>query len=147
MSQVVIDASLAVKLVLIEEDSETARRLWLEWSVSETERVAPALFAFECVSAIRWNVIRKWMTIEEADMAFHEFLAFAKDVQLVMPPMLNERAWEITKKLGQGQVYDAYYVALAEILECELWTADDKLYRAASHIYPKVKHLHGARRK
>ncbi len=147
MSQVVVDASLAVKLVLIEEDSETARRLWLEWTGSETERVAPTLFVLESASVIRWNIIRKLITLEEADMAFHEFMAFAKDVQLLMPPNLHERAWQIAKQLQQGQIFDAYYVALAEILDCELWTADEKLYRAALRAYPKVKHLRSARRK
>lgn len=147
MSQVVVDASLAVKLVLIEEDTETARRLWLDWTSSQTQRVAPALFVFESISAIRWNIIRKLTSVAAADVAFQEFLEYAQDVQLLMPPTLHQRAWEIAKQLGQGQVYDSYYVALAEILDCELWTADDKLYRAALGVYPKVKHIHHARRK
>jgi len=38
------------------------------------------------------------------------------------------RAWELRANVT---AYDAAYIALAEILNCELWTADQKLANAA----------------
>jgi predicted nucleic acid-binding protein len=147
VSQVIVDANVLVKLVLDEDDSDAAQDLWQIWNEQETERFAPPFFPYESVAAIRWNVVRKVISPIMADAAFRELTLILNEVHLLAPPELHERAWEIAKQLQQGQVYDAYYVALAEILDCEMWTADEKLYRAAFRLFPKVKHIRSARRK
>ena len=44
---------------------------------------------------------------------------------------------ELASELRLGAVYDAYYLALAESLACELWTADRRFHRiAANASYP-----------
>ena len=48
-----------------------------------------------------------------------------------------ELAWE----LHQPAAYDAHYLALAEILDCEMWTADDRFFRAASSTSGRVRRL------
>jgi predicted nucleic acid-binding protein len=42
-----------------------------------------------------------------------------------------ERAIEIAALTGQRASYDSHYLALAERLGCELWTADDRFRDAA----------------
>jgi len=37
--------------------------------------------------------------------------------------------------------YDAHYLALAEMLGCEFWTADRRLYNAVKEELPWVKWL------
>lgn len=56
-------------------------------------------------------------------------------------PELVERAIEIAYATGQKATYDAFYVALAEMLGCELWTADERFWRAASPAIPFVRWL------
>ena len=46
---------------------------------------------------------------------------------------------EIASELGQGAVYDSHYLALAELLNCELWTADERFYRATATNWPNVR--------
>jgi predicted nucleic acid-binding protein len=48
---------------------------------------------------------------------------------------------ELTAELKQDAVYDAHYLALAEALNCELWTADERFYRAAISGHTQVKWL------
>jgi predicted nucleic acid-binding protein len=36
-------------------------------------------------------------------------------------------------QLKRAAAYDNYYLALAESLKCDLWTADNKLYQAAQN--------------
>ena len=36
-------------------------------------------------------------------------------------------------------MYDAHYLALAEALDCEFWTADEKLVRMATPIAGNVR--------
>lgn len=140
ISQVCIDASLALKLVLAETDSDRVQAQWQRWIEEGTELVAPTLFVFESISAIRLNETRKLITAEAADLAFREFLEQIQEVHLMLPNDLHSRAWELAKRLKQSQVYDAYYLALAESLDCEFWTADDRLYGIAHRAFSWVKH-------
>lgn len=40
------------------------------------------------------------------------------------------RAVELASDLGLPAVYDAHYLALAERMGCELWTADERLWNS-----------------
>lgn len=59
-------------------------------------------------------------------------------VELHEYPELHIRALELANRLQQGSVCDALYLALAEVLECNLWTADGKFQRAAAAAGGKV---------
>jgi predicted nucleic acid-binding protein len=141
MSQICIDVSLALKLVLPEPESERVQAFWRKWIEGGTELVAPSLFIFEGVSAIRLNLTRKQITSEAAELAFREFMAQVQPVRLLLSPELHERAWALAKRFKQSQVYDAYYLALAESLGIELWTADEDLYSAVHCALPWVKYI------
>jgi predicted nucleic acid-binding protein len=141
MSQVCVDASLALKLVLPEAESDQIQAQWQRWFEEKTELVAPTLFIFEGISAIRLNVTRKLITTEAAELAFREFLAQTQEVRLMLFPDLHARAWELAKRFKQSQVYDAYYLALAESLDIEFWTADEHLYRTVHRALPRVKYV------
>ncbi len=51
-------------------------------------------------------------------------------VQLMQPPGLHRRAWELARHFGRPAAYDAHYLALAEMKGCPLWTADKRLFNA-----------------
>ncbi|PJH75788.1 MAG: hypothetical protein CO064_04780 [Anaerolineae bacterium CG_4_9_14_0_8_um_filter_58_9] len=41
---------------------------------------------------------------------------------------LSQRALELAGNLSQSKAYDAFYLALAEKLVAEFWTADERLF-------------------
>ena len=43
---------------------------------------------------------------------------------------LHLRAWELACRLDLPSLFDAHYLALAEMRNCELWTADRRLYNS-----------------
>jgi hypothetical protein len=49
------------------------------------------------------------------------------------------RAWNLAQRLNQPKVYDCYYLALAELLACEFWTADERLFNTVRHDLGWVK--------
>jgi predicted nucleic acid-binding protein len=53
----------------------------------------------------------------------------------------RERAWEIATAFGFATVYDATYLALAELRGCEFWTADERLFNQVTDKLFFVKWL------
>ncbi len=139
--QICVDVNIALKLALNEPDSEIVRAQWHEWLTEGAQLVAPFFFVYEGTSEIRLKVTRKIISEENGEMAFQKFLSLSSDVHLVTTPDLNDRAWNLAKQLSQSHVYDAFYLALAESLGCEFWTADDRLYFSAHRTFPWVKHI------
>ena len=67
-----------------------------------------------------------------------EFL-LSSGLELHEPPGLHRRALELASLLQQGAAYDSHYLALAETLNCELWTADERFHRSASQAARSVR--------
>ena len=138
-SQVCIDTNLALKLVLVERDSAKAHHLWNVWIDADTEIVAPSLLAFEGTSVIRNRMHRGLVPAEEAELMFKAFHLLG--VRFLYPAGLHQKAWELAKRFNRPQAYDSHYLALAEILGLELWTADERLYNSVKDELPWVKWL------
>ena len=125
-SLVCVDASLALKLVFHESDSQLARSLWDEWRTTSVAIVAPVLWGYEVTSVIRNRVHRGRLSPElgvEAFVAAHQL-----PVQLMHPTGLHRRAWELAGSFDRPAAYDAHYLALAEMIACPFWTADERLF-------------------
>ena len=135
-SGVVIDASILLKLLLPEERSESVRRLWGQWVERDTEIVAPFLLAYEVMSVLRNKVFRKELQPEAGEAALVAFRS--QEVSLLHPDGLEERAWELAKRWNLPTTYDAAYLALAEILDYEIWTADKRLAAATRRKLPQL---------
>ena len=138
-SQICVDASFAVKLVLPEADSHSARYLWASWSDHEIRVIAPCHLMFEVVSVIRNHVLRKEIGPEDGQRALEAFLA--QDIERIHPSGFEGRAWELAQRFDRPTAYDAYYLAVAEAAGCDLWTADSRLYRAVHDSLEWVKLL------
>lgn len=138
-SRICVDANLALKLVLVEEDSPQAHHLWETWVEADVEVIAPPLLAFEGTSVICNKMHRGLVPPEEAEVMFRAFHLLG--VRFLYPDGLHEKAWELARQFNRPQAYDSYYLALAEMLGLELWTADARLYNVAKHQLPWVRWL------
>lgn len=136
---VCLDASVALKLLVVEGDSARARSLWRSWIAEGIEVVAPGLFVFECASALRRMVVRRDLGEESARSALR--LLLDMPVSLRAPDGLVDRAWDLAHELDRPNVYDSFYLALAELLEIECWTADRRLFNAVHAKKPWLRHL------
>jgi predicted nucleic acid-binding protein len=123
--EVCVDASLAVKVVVAELDSDKADALFDEWANEGKQLIAPDFFEVETDSILRQKVtVRKELTSEQAEAAFAKLQALP--IQQISVPQQRQRAWEIATKFSFATVYDATYLALAELRGCELWTGVDE---------------------
>jgi predicted nucleic acid-binding protein len=88
MSQVV-DANLAVALVLLTPYSAQAQALWEHWSAKVTDVFAPDLWAYEVTSALRKAVSITGMPSPDAEVHLETVMRLG--VQLVPPTLELDR--------------------------------------------------------
>jgi len=125
MAAVCLDASLVALWFLREELTPRADALLDQWRAASVEFIAPPMLMVEVPSVFRQAVYRGRITPEEGDVAFAAFLQIG--IRVLEPQGLLTRAWDLGKALNTARLYDMYYLALAEMEGCELWTADRRL--------------------
>jgi predicted nucleic acid-binding protein len=134
--QCVVDASVLIKAVLPEPDSDLA--LALLASTNLDARAAPDFVFLECGSVLSFRVHRRMLTLEVAQRN----LSTIYDVRLTIHPTgtLVRTAFTLAATLGIS-IYDAAYVALADLLHIPLITADEALARQIAGPLERVRTL------
>src|SRR5688572_1759524 len=125
-SRICIDASLGLKLVLSEPDSDRAEAEWQSWLKAGVDILAPFLFIYETSSVLRNRVFRKELTAIEADEAAKIIADLG--ITYLHPPDIRQSAWELARRFNRPTAYDSFYLALAQHQGCPLWTGDKGLY-------------------
>ncbi|MBI4299241.1 MAG: type II toxin-antitoxin system VapC family toxin [Chloroflexi bacterium] len=137
--QVIVDASLAAKWLVNEVHSEKALALALSWARVGVQPVAPYLMPVEVANALYQRVVRAQMSLDAAIRLLEALVE--SGIQLREPSGLHRRSIELAAQLHQDAAYDSHYLALAEQLDCDLWTADERFYRAARPVHGRMKWL------
>jgi predicted nucleic acid-binding protein len=141
---IVVDASLAAKWILQEEHSELAERLWLDTNAAHDRFVGPHILPIEITNIIRQKMRREGLVLESAESAFDKFLAMGVRCEPRLDntrDRLYRRALQLTSRFDLPSAYDAHYLALAEHLGSDLWTADERLVRFLGGRLPFVRRL------
>jgi predicted nucleic acid-binding protein len=118
--EVVLDASVALKIFLDEEGSDAARQL----VVAGARFVAPALVVAEVANVLIKRLRRAQMTTDLAFGVLDRTIPLFDE--LVRIESLAQRAMTIAVDL-QLSAYDALYATLAELRQRPLATADLRL--------------------
>ena len=130
---VVVDANLAFKWLVTEVHTDEANNLGRLWNSQGIRVAAPNLMPVELTNALHQRVVRGELTVAAATQRLASLLS--SGLELHQPPHVYGRAMALAGQLGQGATYDAHYLALAETLGCELWTADGRFYRV---VHPGI---------
>ena len=138
-STLVIDASFAIRLLLPNPQQKSCQTLVAHWHQEGYVLCAPTLWMYEITSTLCKSVYFGQIIQEEGEQAL--ILAQNLGVRLFPPDdLLTTSTYDWTMRLKRSAAYDSFYLALAERLHGELWTADKKLAGAASvswiHVIP-----------
>lgn len=120
MTNLIIDASIAVKWVVSEAGTDLALTL-LRGGLA-----APDLFTAECVNVLWKKVQRNELTSEEALLAVG--ILQRADIELYPMRMLMEPAAKLALDLDHP-AYDCFYLALATANDRLFTTADERFLR------------------
>lgn len=130
----VVDASFTFRLVVPGSEQDRFRLLVDGWLRDGYELHAPTLWVYEMASALCKAVRFGELTPEEGKhtMALAQTLGI-----LLIPPDIDQVriAFDWTLRLDRAAAYDSFYLALAESLRCDLWTADRHLRNAVEQSW------------
>ena len=99
--------------------------MWVSQEVAGQGRVSTAVMPAEVSNALRRMELAGEISEEEAAGAHSRLLGFEAELYPFAP--FAGRVWALRRNLTS---YDAWYVALAETLDCPLVTIDHRLSRA-----------------
>jgi predicted nucleic acid-binding protein len=74
---------------------------------------------------------------DEAQGLVCDFLSL--DIPTPLPVGMYRRAYELAERYGRSTIYDTCYLALADLLSCDLLTLDRPLYNVACGDFPLLK--------
>jgi len=134
-SWVCVDANLVIRLVIDPQD-DSVRSLWERWDSEGRQAAAPGLLPYEVANALYRYQTLGYLGAAEVELAFKAALALP--LELHGEPDVHWRALELANRFSLPAAYDAHYLALAELLEGEFWTADGGLARAVQSFLPWV---------
>jgi len=118
---IVVDASVLAPALADDTTDGDAARL----SLHGHALAAPELIDLEVASVWRRQVTAGQLEMRRADLAIADLLALP--LQRIPHQQLVTRCWELRQNLT---LYDAAYVALAELLDAVLVTGDKRLSRS-----------------
>jgi predicted nucleic acid-binding protein len=122
----VIDASFAFRLIFPGPHQKRCQTMVTQWQREGYALCAPTLWLYEITSALCKGVHFGQITRDEGQQALT--LAQKLGVQLFPPDDAQTTlAFDWTMQPKRAAAYDSFYLALAETLRSELWTADKRL--------------------
>ena len=137
-SWICVDASLVIRLVADPND-QTVLRLWEQWDAEGRQLAAPALLYYEVTNALFRYQKMGLMGPSSVRLALQAALSLP--LHLHQDAGLHRRALDLADRFGLPAAYDAHYLALAERLGAEFWTADRRLAQAVQDAMPWVRLL------
>jgi predicted nucleic acid-binding protein len=122
-----VDANLVIRLVADPRD-ESVRRLWEQWDAEKRQLAAPTLLYYEVSNGLYRYQVQGFLSASAMRLALQAALSLP--LHLYGDVELHWRALDLAARFSLPTIYDAHYLALAERLGGEFWTADRRLFQA-----------------
>jgi predicted nucleic acid-binding protein len=131
----VFDSNVIIYLITEPETTPSAR-LWKRLSRTH-QIVMPALARWEIANAFYRIGLAGKMSVQAVDSALVAMQQLA--IRFEDGSGDHLRAIHLARQFSLKAAYDAHFLALAERLDCELWTADKELHRSVTRQFPWVR--------
>ena len=137
---VVVDANILIAFGLSDEPLHAqANQILSAWASAGTTLAAPRLFRSEITAVVRKAVYQQRITYEQGRGMLARLLVYP--VEFHEDDALLKSAYELAETFNRPRAYDAQYLALAQRLSCEFWTADERLFNGVRGQFPGSRWL------
>lgn len=139
MSKIIVDSGVLIASVFLETLTPQAKGLLHQLQAATVEFHAPMLLRYEVVAVARKAVYQGRITTDIGRGARDQLLTYP--VSLHIDDVLLKRAYELAELHNRPTAYDSQYLALAERLKCDFWTADERLFNALNGAFSTMRYL------
>ena len=134
----VLDASVAFKWLVPEQDTPKALRLRDDFRQALIRLIVPDFFPSEVIHSLTRAERQGRVTPQEGARLFKDFVATMPSLHPSFP--LLARAYALSSAT-RSSVFDCMYVVLAEQEQCELVSADQRLLNNLQSQFPFIRNL------
>src|SRR3990167_2632582 len=123
---IAVDASLVFKLLVQEDLSDQVDALWKRWLANGLTIYAPFLLHYEIYNAIRRTAWKKKLHPKDQERILDVYHGL--DITFIADTENLSLALSMSTTHNLPAIYDAVYLAMAQAMHLEFWTADLKLF-------------------
>ncbi len=128
---IVVDASVVLASCLPSEIAHTSAQSALRFWLARNELLcAPPLLRAELTAVLRKLVYTQRLEQSSADQLLQ--LSLQLPIQIIDDTAIYPRSLTLAHQFGQPRAYDTQYLAVAELFNGVLWTADERFVRAVT---------------
>jgi len=142
VNKVTLDANIFVRVLVPGEYSAQADALWNSLLTGSRMCWVPEFCPKEVISSLRQIGRGGVLLPEEEGEAVDRFIT---QIYPFLTPVggavLTRSAWESARDLGERHTYDSVYLAIAQRLNIDFWTADLKLLHRLNGRVPQARFL------
>ena len=126
-----LDSSVLIKVFVEEEDSNKALHL-INNIIEQKQLIVLPAFACLEIGTVLLKKQRKGLSLHDAGDIWLKLRSFP-GIEYLEDETLLDLAWTISRSLEMPTLYDAAFLAAAELIAlttgeiCEFWTADERL--------------------
>jgi predicted nucleic acid-binding protein len=134
---VVVDSNILIAFGLADEPlHRQANDILSAWQTAKEQLTAPRLFRSEITAVVRKVVYQQRMSPEQGRVMLSRLLVYPVDFH--EDDSLLKEAYELAVRFNRPRAYDTQYMALAERLDCEFWTADERLVNDTQRQFSRI---------
>lgn len=134
-----LDSGILIASVFPETLTPQARQLLKQWQTDNITLHAPTLLRYEVAAVSRKAVYQGRVTAEEGLRARNRLMSYP--ITFHLDDDLLKRGYELAEKYNRPTAYDSQYLAVAEHLSCDFWTADERMFNAVKEKFPGIHWL------
>jgi predicted nucleic acid-binding protein len=135
-SIICVDANLVVRRVT-DPNNAVIQEVWNRWAAEHVDLNAPSLLGYEVTNAL----YRLQRAGDMSPATIQRTLAVALSLPITLhgDSHLHIAALGFAGQFGLSASYDAHYLAVAQRLDGEFWTTDERLVNTVRHVLPWVR--------
>lgn len=134
-SPICLDANVIIQ-ALVNPQNAPVQQKWRQWSAAQQHFVAPSLQRYEVTNVLHRYQYSGHLSVNFVERVLQAFLALP--IAYADTDGDYQRAMELARQFHRPAAYDTHYLALAERLGVEFWTADQRLASAVRSVLPWV---------